>query len=245
MNEKNKNEKDIKKEEEIKKNKNRLILALIFIMIVFLSIISWQRFREFEEAIIKKEIPKIEIPEIKIPEFDLENIAPPSPLQAEQFKENYKIFISSNKTIKIKYPADWQEINKSLLERIDQEMKEHKIEGSEILLLAYQTKLIEHPPFLIIQSLPLKKGLEEITKEIKKIAQEQRAELTIIKKETKNKINYLDLKFKKEGYIFYLKNGIISTKEKNYLITILVLDRFKEKIIPQIDFIFNSIEIIQ
>jgi hypothetical protein len=209
-------------------------------MIAILGAISLQRFQKFEEGITKKEFPKIEIPEIKIPELDLG-----LGLKDEELKEGYKTFISPNRTLKIKYPADWQEVDRAILEKISPKIEEYKPKDSKLLFLAYQKRLIEHPPLLIIQGLALEKGLEEVIEETKRIAEKHRAELTILKRETKNEMNFFELKYKKENYVFYLNNVIVSTKERNYLITVLVSDQFKEEITPQINFIFDSIQIVQ
>jgi hypothetical protein len=212
---------------------------------------SLQQFKNFKEVVVKKEFPGIKIPETKAPNLNLDklnlkilelkNFISPPLLTPEQLKENYKTFVSPNKTFKIKYPANWQETDKSLLEKISQE---YKLKESEILFLAYQKKIVEFPPLLIIQRLLLEKESEEVIEEVKRIAEKQQAEFTIIKKETKNKIDYFEAKYKKKNYTFYLNGGIISDKERNYLIIVLTLDQLQKEITPQINFIFESIQII-
>ncbi len=225
-------------------------------MIAFLSAISLRRFRGFEEAIIKKELPKIEIPEIKLPEFDLDKLDlrdfdlkhwRRGPIVEQPPEENYQTFVSSDKTIKMKYPADWQEIDKVFLEKINQKMKELKLEEeTKILFFAYQVKrLVEHPPILVVLSMSAEKGLEEIIEEIKRIAKEKQMEMEIVKTEIKNEKVYFEVKYMEKPHIFDLKGKIIFTEKKNYLITILALEETLKGITPQVDFILNSVQVAQ
>jgi len=227
-------------------------------MIVFLSVMSLRRFERFEETI--KELPQIEIPEVAVPELDLDldelnlrdlNLEDwerdwrEGPI-TEQSGENYKTFVSPDKTLKIKYPANWQEIDKAFLEKINQQMKDFALEEFQILLFAYhQIRLVEYPPVLTVLSLPPKKGLIEVFKEMERIAEEQQIKMEVIKTEIKNGMNYFEAKYKKENYSFYLKGKMVSAKEKNYLITVLALDEFQKESTQQIDFIFNSIQVVQ
>lgn len=232
-------------------------LFLILIIIVFLSAVNLQRLERFEQNVSEKGFIKIEIPEIKpldldglrpedLKDFELEGfIIPSEPMTLEQLKKGHKTFTSPNETLKIKYPANWQAIDKTLLEKFIQETKKYKPKGSELLFFAHQIRLAQHPPLLIIQKLPPEKGLKEIIEGMKTLAEKKQIELTIIKSETKNGIDYFKAKYKKENYYFYLKGRVASVKERNYLITVFVLDQLLEEVASQINFIFDSIEIIQ
>ena len=222
-------------------------------MIIFLSAVSVRRFERLEEAIVKGDLPRIEMPEIKpfeldinelkLKEFNLKDFG--ELLTPEELKENYKTFVSPNKTLQMKYPVNWQEIDKVFLEEINQKMKEFNLEGNKILLFAYQVRLAKEPPVLAVLSLVHEKGLEEVIEEIKRIAEEGQKEVEVIKAETKNGKAYFEVKYKKENQVFNLKGKIVFTKERNYLIAVLTPDEFREEIAQQIDFIFDSIQVVQ
>ena len=227
-------------------------LIIIFIMIAFLATISMWRFKKFEEAMVEVELPKIEMPEIKPFELDLDELKledlgleAPKPLTLEELKQNYETFISPDKTIQMKYPSHWQEIDPVFLEKISQEMKELGLEQNEILFFAYQKRLIEFPPILTVISMPPEMGLEKIVKEIKRIAKEQQIETEIIKTETKNDKTYFQAEYIKENQVIILKGKIVFTEKRNYLISILIPSELQEEMSPEIDFIFDSIINIQ
>ncbi len=217
-------------------------------MIVFLSAMSLRRFERFEEIIVEKQLPKIEIPEVKLPEFDLDKLDLKDfdlkhwrrKLTTEQPEENYQTFVSPDKTLKMKYPTNWQEIDKAFLEKINQQIKEFGLEEINILLFAHQIRLVEYPPVLMVLSLPSEKGLAETLEEIERIAQEQQMEMEVIKTGTKNNKDYFKVKSKKENQVFISKGEIIFTEEKNYLIIVLALENILQEIAPEIDFIFAS-----
>ena len=224
-------------------------------MIAFLVAISMHRFEKFEQDMVEIELPEIKIPETKLPEFDLDELKlkdfnlkledlgleMPKPLTLEEIKQNYKTFISPNKTIQIKYPAHWQKIDQVFLEKIDQKIEEYKLIEGELLFFAHQKRLIELPPLLTIMSIPSEMGLEQVIEETKRIAEKQQVKIEIIKKEIKNNKAYLEIKHIKENWILISKTKIIFTEEKNYLISILTSDELQKEIALEIDFIFNSV----
>ena len=214
-------------------------------MIAFLSVISLRRFQGFQEAIDRKEIPRIEMPEITFPEFNLDELAPVTPLTPEQIEENYKTFISPNQTLKIKYPANWQTIDNRFLEQTNQRIEEYNLTQGQLLFFAYEVRLAEHPPVLIVQELFKEKGLEEIIEQAKGAVEKEGGELIILKRETKNGVDYFEARHERENHAFYLKGGLASAKERNYLIMILVSSQLKEGTAPQIDFILNSIQLLE
>lgn len=214
-------------------------------MIAFLSVISLRRFEGFQEAIDRKEIPGIEMPEITFPEFNLDELAPVTPLTPEQIKENYKIFISPNQALKIKYPANWQTIDNRFLEQANQRIEEYNLTQGRLLFFAYEVRLAEHPPVLIVQELSKEKELEEIIGQVKGAVEKEGGKLTILKRETKNRVDYFEARHERENHVFYLKGGLVSAEERNYLIMILVSSQLKEGTAPQTDFILNSIQLLE
>ena len=241
-------------------------LIIIFIMIAFLVTISMWRFKEFEDAMVQVKPFEIEMPKIELPQLNehgLEGFGldePKKPLTTEEIKQNYEIFISPNRLIQIKYPTHWQEIDSIFLEKIKQEMGEYKLAKGELLFFAYQKRLIEFPPILTVVSMPPEMGLEQVIKETKRIAKEQEFEIEIIKKGFKNNKAYgeedkssslpfadaqvFEIKYTKEFQNLFLKGKIVFTKKRNYLISILAPSEFREEMTPEINFIFNSIEVI-
>ena len=253
-------------------------------MIAFLAAISMRRLETFERAVNEIELPEFKIPEIELPdlrldELDLESLdleglnleglglegfgldKPEKPLTIEEIKQNYKTFISPDKTIQMKYPSHWQEIDPVFLEKISQEMKELGLEQNEILFFAYQKRLIEFPPILTVVSMPPEMGLEQVIKETKRIAKEQEFEIEIIKKGFKNNKAYgeedkssslpfadaqvFEVKYTKEFQVLILKGKIVFFEKRNYLISILIPSELQEEMSPEIDFIFDSIINIQ
>ena len=232
------------------KYENKKNLIIIFIIIAFLIAISMWRFEKFEQAMNEIKLPEIKIPEINLPKLDelknleIPGLEAPKPLTLEEIKQDYKIFINPDKTIQIKYPSHWQEIDPAILRKIKQKMEQYQLVESKLLFFAHQIRLIEHPPILTVISMPPEMGLEEIVKEIKRIAKEQQIETEIIKTETKNDKTYFQAEYIKENQVIILKGKIVFTEKRNYLISILIPSELKEAMLPEINFIFDSIEII-
>ena len=235
-------------------------------MIAFLAAISMRRLETFERAMNEIELPEFKIPEIELPdlrldELDLESLdleglnleglglegfgldKPEKPLTIEEIKQNYKTFISPDKTIQMKYPGHWRS-DPIILKQFKQQAEKYKIPGSEILFLALQIRLAEMPSILIVTSIPPEKGLEQIIEKAKELAKEQQVEIEIISQEIKDNMAYFEIKQKKENLAVSLMGKIVFTEKRNYLISILIPSELKEAMLPEIDFIFNSIEII-
>jgi len=241
-------------------------LIIIFIMIAFLAIISVRRFEEFEYVMEKGVVPEIKMPKLEMPdlrldehglegidlhklgleEFGLEKFGlgkPEKPLTIEEIKQDYKIFISPDKTIQMKYPSYWKS-NPIILKKFKQQVEKYKVPGSEILFVALQVKFTEMPPVLIITSMPPEKGLEQVIEKTREIVREQQVEVEIISQEIKDDRAYFEIRQKREELTVYLRGKIVFTEKRNYLITVLLPEKSREIMSQKIDFIFNSIETI-
>lgn len=239
----------------------KLYLILIFITIIFFSALSMWRFRDFERKMAKQDIvsnfkmPEIppELIEIDFGGFDIDDlgleginlekfgitktpIAPP--LSPEEFKENYKIFTSPSKAIKVKYPNSWVSLDWLSLGTEAANKKIPLFEKKEVIFFAYKNNSA-----FMISSFPAEISKEEIIEITKNLARESEGiTIEVIEIKDEGKDAFFELKFKKNSQNFISKGKIIFTKEKSYLISFTFLDKAKNEIIPHIIFVFDNVQ---
>jgi hypothetical protein len=156
----------------------------------------------------------------------------------------YKEFVSPDGKLKLKYLADWIEMDKVILETFNQEIIK---KGAKILFFAQKLKVKTSSfAYLVIQELEKEewKGLDEIIEEMKKEAKERGEEIEIIKIDKERRI--FEAKYKKVNQPeIHSSEKIIEGKEKIYLIAFLTFEKSWEEFQPEMNSIFNSVEIVQ
>jgi hypothetical protein len=186
-------------------SKKNLILSLG--MIIMLSGFTYWHFKSWRKPIANSQ--KIEFPKIDlVPE-----------------KEGYKEFISPDGKLKLKYPADWIEIDAKTLESYAQSSSE-----GVPLLLAQGFRIDTGKfalAFLTAQELNSeeKKGAEEIIEDMKNKAKEKGDEIEISKLEIKDgEASFETRNRKKDGPVFLSKEKII-LDNKIYLVSFFTFEK--------------------
>jgi hypothetical protein len=199
-------------------------------MIFFCSFFSYWRFKQFKEFPNEVNVPKFEMPELKMEEL----------LFPE--KEGYKEWVSPDGKLKLKYSANWIEINESFLKKFIPQTT--PLKDVELLLVAQQLKIKEQAlAFLTVEKINTEKSLNEILTEIKKNLAE-RGEIEIISSEVKDETAWLEMRIgKKETINFYSKEKIIFGKGETYLIAFITLEKDWLKFKKEASEIFDSIQI--
>jgi len=203
----------------------KIKISILIIFILFFSFTTFWYFKNFQ-----KSLSKFDLSEIKLPKFEI-------PLELLK-KEGEKEFITPDKRLKIKYPADWLEIEEKSLKEIRG--------GAQILFFA-QKIAVEGEAFasLIIQESDKKEGqsLEKIIEEIKNEAEKRGEEIEVTKLEIGEKIASFEAIQKKENYSLFSKNKLILLDKKVYIISFITLEKDWPKFSKEADSIFNSLEI--
>jgi hypothetical protein len=156
----------------------------------------------------------------------------------------YKEFVSPDGKLKLKYLADWIEMDKGILETFNQEIIKKEV---KILFFAQKFKVKTSSfAYLIIQELEKEKwkGLDEIIEEMKKESKERGVEIEIVKINKESGI--FEAKYKKANQPeIHSSEKIVEGKEKIYLIAFLTFEKSWEEFQPEMNSIFNSVEIIK
>ena len=199
-------------------------------MILGLSLISYWRFKNFQEAWPEIELPKLEMPEIK-----LENLLFPE-------KEGYREWISPDGKLKLKYSANWLKMDKAFLGQLGQ-VKTVLVE-MEFLFFAYQFKIKEQAlASLIVGEITPKKSLEEIKKEIEENIKREGGEIKITILEIKDEKVKLEMVSRHPGRPnFFSKGKIVFGDDKNYLIFITTPEKDWPKFEKEVEKIFKSVQ---
>lgn len=208
--------------------KEKKFLIIIFIFIASLSWITYWRLVRFRENLREISPPKFEIPQLK-----------PFP---EEKKEKEKEYLTPDKKLKIKYPGNWMEGGEELI-RVLVPQREGLPEV-KLLFVAYKVSLQNPiPSYLVIQEISLTQP-QKIIEEIKKVSDLQIEIFEIEKKE--NEILF-EVIYKKKEAPFSLRSRekIISFPEKSYLIGVFTVLENWGNLSTDLEFIFNSIEIIE
>ena len=196
-----------KREKEKKLSKKDFIIVIL--MIFFLSGFSFWHFKNFKKSISEFKPPKVEIPKPKI--FPK--------------REGYKEWISPDGKLKLKYPAEWTEVDKRLLEQFPVE----KINGSKILFLAQKFNFEKvSQAFLLVEELNLKdKSFDEIIETMKKNIAEKETEMIVLNKEEKEKEALLEVLYKrKNGFALHSKEKLIRGEGKLFLISFFTFNTY-------------------
>ena len=135
---------------------DKKIIAISLTMVLFLSLLSYWRFKHFTQSLSKINLPKIELPEIK-----LETL----PFSMEEEVKEWKEWISPDGKLKLKYSAGWVEGEKIFSNIFQQEPI---IQDGKILFSAQKLDL-KNQNFLLlmVEEISPEKKLEEILEEIK------------------------------------------------------------------------------
>lgn len=205
-------------------------LILIILSILALSFGAWWQFQSFQKSMSELKLPKFEMPKMKLPEA------------REQEKKEEKEFVSPDKKLKIKYPGDWtEEKNKEFLKAFNRGRNE--LPQAKTIFVAY--KIIWEnplPSFLLCQEISLTTP-EKVIEAIKKA---NNPKIEIIAKKEKEVLFEADYQRKREPpLLVHSREKVISTPEKSYLVAIFSIPENWSKLSSDVQFIFDSIEIVK
>lgn len=211
----------------IEKSNLRLLL-IIFLAIGGLAFLAYSQFKGFQET-----ISGIELLEFKVPEVSLE-------LPQEE-GQGQKEFVTPDGELKLKYSANWLEMEKASLE------KTMKSEKGEILLFAYKSSFKELALyFLVVQQLSLEAGPEAILEETKKDIESKGGEMEIINLKLEENEAEFEAKYQIENKgLFYAKEKIVLAGENYYLITVFSSEKDWPEISTEADTILNSVHLVE
>jgi len=202
-------------------------LFLIVIIILFLSGSTYWNFKNW-----KKSLEKVELPKFEMPRFE------PFPK-----KEGYKEWTSPDGKLKLKYPADWMEMDIRTLESyIQREIEEKPLFLAQKLVIEKSTIV-----FLTVNKLKPETGsnAEEILEKMKKDAKKREGEMEILKLDIQNKIAIFEAKYsKKEGPVFHSKEKMILNEEV-YLISFFTFEKDFSEFENEAEEIINSAQLVQ
>jgi hypothetical protein len=217
-------------EEEIKKEENKLSkkdFVLVILVILFLSGATYWNFKTW-----RKSLGKIELPKFEMPKFE------PFPK-----KEGYKEWTSPDRKLKMKYSADWMEMDMRTLESyIHREIEEKPLFLAQKLVIEKSTFAL-----LTVDKLKPELGLnaEEILEKMKEDAQKREGEMEILKIESRDKETIFEAKYnKKNGPVFHSKEKMIIDKEV-YLISFFAFEKDFPVFEKEAEEIINSIQLIE
>jgi len=219
---------DIKKEGEEREEKKRRKkitkkdLILIFVVILLLSGVTYWHFKNWRKSLNEVELPKFEMPKFEL--FPK--------------KEGYKEWVSPDGKLKMKYSADWLEMDIRILGSYVQREIEEKP------LLVAQKFVIEKSTFafLTVNKLKFKEelGAEGILEKMKEDAQKREGEMEVLNLEIKDKIAVFEAKYKgKEGPVFQSKEKMIFNNEI-YLISFFTFEKGFPEFKKEAEEIINS-----
>ncbi|MBZ1345139.1 MAG: hypothetical protein KY055_00615 [Candidatus Nealsonbacteria bacterium] len=223
---------------ENKKNDKKLLFLTLFCILV-LSLVTYWRFKNFQES-----LPEIQLPQFKLPKVEIKPLLPIN----EFLEENYKEFVSQDKKFKMKYPAGWTEGRKELLLGLNRErIKTDENEGGKILFFNHKMRVKEpFLSFLMVWEFKGKQNLENFLEKIKKQHQGEREVMEIVGLEKGEDFIFFEAVYLREGHPFFSsKEKIIWGKEKTYLVSFYVSGIEWGESIKEAEFIFDSIVIAQ
>jgi hypothetical protein len=219
---------EIKKEGTKEKNKlSKRDFILVILVILFLSGVTYWNFKTWRKSLGKVELPKFEMPKFE-----------PFPK-----KEGYKEWTSPDGKIKMKYSADWMEMDMRTLESyIQREIEEKPLFLAQKLVMEKSTFVI-----LTVDKLKGMEGLnvEKILEKMKEDTQKREGEMEILKIESKDKEAIFEAKYnKKNGPVFHSKEKMIIDKEV-YLISFFAFEKDFPVFEKEAEEIINSIQLLE
>jgi len=153
----------------------------------------------------------------------------------------YNEFVSPNGELKVKYLADWLEVDKEMIRSISG----NTVGEGEIIFFAQKIKFKSGSfASLAIQQLNKEEieGFEKLIEERKEKAKESETRMEIVK----IKEDILEIKYKKEKLpALWTIEKFLKGREKNYLVSFLLPEKDLKAFRQEIDSIFTSIEIRQ
>lgn len=217
---------------EPKDENSRKFLPIILGMILFLSIMTYRRLKEWKMILPEIKPPKLEMPKIELP----------------QEQQGLKEWVSPDGRLTIKYPADWFEMPEDFLEGLTQEKT---IEGKSKFLLLAQKSNIEmgnvNNAFLLVQELNFEgeRSFEKILDEMKQDSEKKQVKMEVLGTEIKEKEATIETKYKdKNGSYLHCKEKIILDKEKTYLISLFTFEKDWKNIQEKGNEIINSSKLL-
>lgn len=158
---------------------------------------------------------------------------------------DYEEFASSDGKFKIKYPASWLIVeNQGLLTASAPKEWQEKY-NLKTLFLAQYFKADKFAQ-LMVQEGVFDIPAEDIIEEMKKINQKQDLNMEIVKSDIQdNKTVFEARYFIPNSSNLYSKEEILSIGEKTYLIALIALEKDWQGFNEEIDFIFNSAQIVR
>jgi hypothetical protein len=209
-----------------------VLLTITIGVLLIYTVVNWQiaKLKKSLSQPLFKELEKMPFEEI----------------QKKFFGEtsDYKEFVSPDGKLKLKYLADWIEMDKGFLETFNQEIIK---KGAKILFFTQKLKIKTGSiAYLVIQELEKEKwrGLDEIIEGMKKETKEKGAEIEIVKVDKEGGI--IEAKFKKANQPeIRFSEKIVEGKEKIYLIAFLTFEKNWEEFQSEMNSIFDSVQLIQ
>jgi len=202
-------------------------LFLVLFVILFLSGMTYWNFKNW-----KKSLEKVELPKFEMPKFE------PFPK-----KEGYKEWTSPDGKLKLKYPADWMEMDIRTLESyIQREMEEKPLFLAQKLVIEKSTFA-----FLTVDKLKAVEGLstEKILEKMKEDTRKREGEMEVLKIETSDKEVVFEAKYsRKNGPTFQSKEKMI-LNEGTYLISFFTFEKDFPEFEKEAREIINSAQLVK
>jgi len=213
---------------------DKAYVIILLIAVLALSLISYWRFKEFDQSLSKIELPEIPSSENTLPGTNLEDFLPPE-------KEGYQEWISPDGKLKLQYPASWTRLDEALLEYSDQE--ETPLTESKILLFAHQIDIKEQTlAVLTVSEAEVEKSLEEIVEKIERDAKEQGSKTEIMDVKTEGEIAWIEtLSESPNQPNSYSKVKLIFTENKTYLVVFTAPQIYWPQLEKEANEIFSSV----
>jgi len=229
-------------------SKKTTLIALGLIgMVILLGIISTWNFRRIGKSLLGKEnLPKFETLETPQLQEIIRNLKEGAPS-----KTNYKVYITPDEQLKVKYPLNWIEVkDEEILEKIIPKEEAEKY-GFEILFLAQKFQGGKYAQLKIYKSIQEEKGsINDIIERMRKINQEEGWGMKILSSDIKEKDGIFEALYQREGRLsIHSKERIIlletETKSKAYFIIFLAYDKDWGEVKEEANFIIDSVQLIK
>ena len=212
---------------------DKAYVIILLIAILVLSLISYRRFKEFDQSLSEIELPEIPSSEITLPGTNLEDFLPPE-------KEGYQEWISPDGKLKLQYPASWTRLDEALLEYSDQ--TETSLTESGILFFAHRIDIKEQTlAILTVSETDAEKSLEKIIERMGQDAEEQGGKIGIMDVKTEGEIAWIEtLSEYPNQPNYYSKVKLIFTENKTYLIVFSAPQTYWPQLKEEANEIFGS-----
>jgi len=219
---------EIKKEDaEEEKKLSKRDFILVIIVILFLSGATFWNFKSWRKSLGQVELPKFEMPKMELfPE-----------------KGGSKEWTSPDGKLKMKYPADWIEVDIKMLENYVQREVEEKP------LLVAQKFSIEKSTlvFLTVNKLNFEESVEfeEILEKMKEDAKKREGKMEVLNSEIKDKEMVFEAKYTKKGGTVFLSREKILLEKGGYLVSVFAFEKDWSEFKKEAEEIINSVQLVE